>query len=54
MPNMQHCRFHNTFEDLMECYEHMDDKDLSAAEQRERRRLIQICCAIAHEFGEED
>jgi hypothetical protein len=29
MPNMSYCRFVNTYQDLQECFEHMDDEDLS-------------------------
>lgn len=47
MSNMDHCRFTNTLEDLRDCYEHMDDEDLSEAEAKARLRLIKLCVDIA-------
>jgi hypothetical protein len=49
MGNMSYCRFQNTVSDLEDCYEHMDDEDLSPEEERARTRLIGICQDIAQE-----
>lgn len=49
MGNMSYCRFQNTVSDLEDCYEHMDDEDLSPEEERARTRLIEICRDIAQE-----
>lgn len=53
MANMSHCRFHNTVGDLRDCYEHMDDKDVSDEEYRERQRLIRLCVQIADDYADE-
>lgn len=54
MANMSYCRFHNTRQDLEDCYDHIDDKDdLSEAEAKEREQLIKLCCRIADEFCDE-
>lgn len=52
MANMAYCRFENTFGDLQECYEHLDD-DLGTAETRYRLRLIALCRKIASDYGDE-
>ena len=51
MPNMSYCRFHNTLADIRECLEYMDDQ-LSEAEEKEKKRLIKICCQIAEDYGD--
>ena len=54
MANMGYCRFQNTARDLDDCYDHMDDEDLSSEEQAARKRLIDLCCDIAADYeGEE-
>lgn len=53
MPNMGHCRFTNTHADLRDCYEHIDDEDLSTEEQKSRKRLIRLCVLIAADYGED-
>jgi hypothetical protein len=44
--NMSYCRFHNTVEDLQDCYDNLDDHDLSEEETRARLRLIKLCQQI--------
>jgi hypothetical protein len=52
MPNMAHCRFQNTLLDLRDCYEHMDDDDLSDEEKDARQELLELCDRIGcEEFG---
>lgn len=50
MSNMSYCRFENTYHDLMDCYDHMDDKDLSDAEQIYRYKLIGLCTDISDDY----
>jgi hypothetical protein len=50
MANMSYCRFVNTLQDLRDCYEHMDDEDLSEAEQKARVRLVTLCQRIADDY----
>jgi len=52
MANMGYVRFENTRDDLLDCYEHMDE-DLSERETRERKWLIELCVQIAEEYGDE-
>jgi len=53
MPNMDYCRFQNTFYDLQECYKHMDDTDLSSSEKNFRRKIIELSSAIVNEYIDE-
>jgi len=46
MANMSYCRFQNTLQDLRDCYENMDDTDLSDEEKRARRTLLKLCDQI--------
>ena len=50
MANMAYCRFENTEQDLCDCYQNMDDEDLSESEKKARRRIIKICVEIADEY----
>lgn len=52
MPNMSYCRFENTVPALRDCYEALDG-ELSADEEKWRKRLIELCVKIAAEYGEE-
>ncbi len=49
MSNMSHCRFENTYHDLDDCYENMDDNDLSETEEKHRSMLIELCKTIVEE-----
>ena len=51
---MSYCRFENTFIALEECYEAMDNKDLSKLEQRYRDRLIELCSNIHFDYNDDD
>jgi hypothetical protein len=53
MANMSYCRFENTISDLRDCYNHIEDEDLSAEEMRARTRLIRLCQKIADDYGED-
>lgn len=52
---MSYCRFENTLNDLKDCYEALDEnpKELNEYEASARKKLIDLCCDIAREFGEE-
>ena len=52
MGNMSYCRFENTVSDLQDCYDAMDERDLSESETKARRRLIDLCVDIARDYGE--
>lgn len=49
MSNMSYCRFSNTLENLLDCYENMDS-DLSDAEKVARFKLLKLCDQIADEY----
>lgn len=51
---MSYCRFINTLGDLQDCCEHMDDADLSDAEIKAKKRLIDLCKQIAADYEAED
>ena len=53
MSNMSYCRFENTLPDLRDCYENMDDDDLSLRESKARLNLIKVCQDIAYDYGYE-
>jgi len=53
MANMGYCRFENTLSDLEDCYEHMDDDNLSELETKKRRMLIETCRNIAADYEHE-
>jgi len=50
---MSYCRFQNTSSDLDDCYENMDDNDLSDDEKEAREDLIEKCIEIAIDYGYE-
>lgn len=49
---MAYCRFQNTLSDLQDCYEHINDDDLSESEKEARDALIDLAQTIAEEYGE--
>ena len=53
MGNMGYCMFENTLNDLIDCYEHMED-DLSKEESKARKRMIKLCANIANDFVEQE
>ena len=53
MANMNYCRFDNTLADLRDCYEHMDDNDLSKDEQQARQELIRLCVNLGGDYEED-
>lgn len=54
MPNMTYCRFQNTLADLRDCYDAMDEEELSEEEQKARQRLISLCSDITSDYGDEE
>ena len=57
--NMSYCRFVNTYNDLRDCYNHLDaeqgdgDYDLSEEEAKYRAKLIKLCHDIARQWDED-
>ena len=57
MGNMSYCRIENTFRDLQDCKEALDNKpfeELSESEQKYRNYLVALCKEIADEYDEEE
>ena len=55
MSNMSYVRFENTYRDLKDCAENMDEpENLSLDEQKYRKRMIELCCEIAAAYGERE
>ena len=50
MANMGYCRFMNTFFDLMDCYDHINDDDLNDLEIDYRIMLVDLCLKITRDF----
>lgn len=56
MPNMAYCRFRNTFNDLLGCYQSDSmswPEQLSEDEAAARLRLITLAKTIAKDYGSE-
>ncbi len=56
MSNMHYCRFENTLDDLIDCYDAMLEEDmneLSENEKKAKEQLIKICKKII-ELTEEE
>ncbi len=54
MPNMMYCRFQNTYFDLEDCKDNMDNTDdLSPEEFTARHKIIKMCVEIAKDYGDE-
>lgn len=50
MSNMGYCRFQNTLQYLLDCYENIDDPDLSDEEKRARLALLKLCDQISEDY----
>ena len=56
MSNMSYCRFQNTLVDLQDCMDELyeldgDLSELSSAEKRAARSLIELCNEIVVSYG---
>lgn len=54
MANMSYCRFYNTYQDMLDCYNHLFDDDLSEDEEKARQMLIKLCRDIVYEVGDQE
>ena len=53
MSNMSYCRFQNTYNDLLDCYDSLvddDTDDMSVYEEQAKQNLVRLCKDIAREF----
>ena len=60
MPNMSYCRFENTLQDLLDCYDALTidslevlKEDMSEREGEALVELVDLCKNIYLEFGDE-
>ena len=49
MANMSYCRFENTLRDLRDCYNNMDNDNLSKSEFSARKQMIEMCINIVNQ-----
>ena len=49
MANMSYCRFENTYRDLLDCYDNIND-DLSKSEHNYRNQLLDLCREILNDY----
>jgi len=49
MPNMSYCRFENTYRDLLDCLDNMNEQ-LSKSEAGYKESLVDICREIINEY----
>jgi len=55
MSNMSYCRFQNTYADLVDCRDALDeDRPLSEAEYEKAKQLIELCQEIAEGYSPDD
>ncbi len=54
MANMSYVRFENTYCDLLDCYNHINDQNLSISEKTARKDLINLCNYIIDEAEYEE
>lgn len=50
MSNMAYCRFQNTLQDLLDCFDNMNATYLSDEERRSRWELLKLCDQIAVDY----
>lgn len=51
MANMSYCRFENTYRDLYDCYNNINEQ-LSDEEHKYRKRIVAMCQSIIDEYDE--
>ena len=54
MANMSYCRFHNTYNDLQDCKEALDNGDISSeSEKKKAKALVELCKEIVDNYDED-
>jgi hypothetical protein len=49
MPNMSYCRFENTYRNLVDCAQAMNET-LSESERKYKEKLVNVCQEIIEEY----
>jgi hypothetical protein len=52
MANMSYCRFENTYRDLVDCDNNLNDEPESETEKKYRNKLVKLCKKIADDFSD--
>jgi hypothetical protein len=52
MGNMSYCRFENTYKDLRDCDDNMNNEPESESERKYYNLLIKLCKKIADDFSD--
>lgn len=51
MANMAYCRFENTYSDLLDCYNAIEDrKELSESEEKYAEKMYRLCQNFIDEY----
>ena len=50
MSNMSYCKFENTYRDLEDCNQSIEDLELSTSETRYRKLLVDLCREIVQNY----
>lgn len=56
MANMAYCRFENTYKDLIDCYEALQNSEIESLSESEKKyaiKLIKMCRDVSDEFLDE-
>ncbi|MDD1442766.1 hypothetical protein MEO93_20870 [Dolichospermum sp. ST_sed3] len=56
MANMSYCRFENTYSDLKDCFESLNENNFDELSDREKAfaiRLVKLCSKFSDEFIDE-
>lgn len=51
MSNMSYCRWQNTYLDLLNCFEHLEDTGLNASENTYRSSVLELAASMLYEIG---
>ena len=47
---MSYCRFRNTYLDLIDCSNNLNDKDMSFEEKMAKKNLLELCKEMIEEY----
>jgi hypothetical protein len=50
MANMSYCRFRNTYLDLIDCSNNLNDKDMSFDEKIAKKNLLELCKEMIEDY----
>jgi len=53
MANMAYCRFVNTYQDLLDCLENMDE-ERDPEEEKYKKKLVKLCKRVCDTEGDDE